>query len=86
MTLADVIERTEADLRLLAKALSAAGYYGDACRMYGMATIVGHDVPEKLAVAEARLKAEAVVKAEVAPKQRKEDSVAPKRKLRAVPR
>lgn len=86
MTLADVIERAEADLRLLGKALAAAGCHGDALRMYGIATIVAHDVPEKLAVAEAKLKVETVLKEETATKQRQLDSAAPKRKLQAVPR
>lgn len=86
MQLAEVIERAEADLRLLGKALAAAGCHGDALRMYGIAALVGHDVPEKLAAAEAKLRAEAVVKVETAAKQRKKDAVAPKRKLRSVPR
>lgn len=64
MTLADVIERSENDLRLLAKALAAGGFHADALRLMSFAAIIRHDVPGKLAVAEAKLTADAALKDE----------------------
>ncbi|WP_152099880.1 hypothetical protein [Lacipirellula parvula] len=55
-TLPELLSRSEADLRTIAKALALAGFHADACRMLGMASIVTHDVREKLAAAEAVLR------------------------------
>jgi hypothetical protein len=50
------LSRAEADLRVIAQALAVANCHADAIRFLGYAGLVAHDVPEKLAAAEARMR------------------------------
>lgn len=56
MNLPEVLSRAEADLRVIAQALAVANCHADAIRFLGYAGLVAHDVPEKLATAEARMR------------------------------
>lgn len=61
MNLSEVIERAEADLRTLARALALTNHHADALRFLAYAAIVKNDLPEKFAKAEeARKQLEAV--------------------------
>lgn len=56
--LTEVLRRAEEDLRTIGKALAAADCHADALRFFAYASLVAHDVPEKLAHAEAALERE----------------------------
>lgn len=101
MNLPEVLSRAEADLRTIAKALALADCHADAIRFLGYAGLVVHDVPEKLASAEANLRTAKFQKNNVEPQLSKppapfplterktgfaERAIPLKRKLHAVPR